>query len=218
MSTTGYTQAHDYISISTPLGKDKLLLRGFRGEEGIAELFHFTLDMVSEEDNLDAKEIVGKTATVSIIRSDGKKRYIDGTVTRFVQGGSGPKFTTYHAELRPSLWMLTLTRDSRIFQNQTVPQIIEKVFTDAGFSDYRNALKGAYKPAREYCVQYQESTFTFVSRLMEDEGIFYFFEHEDGKHTMVLADDISVHAPCEGPKRRAMAPGDLVSHGCMTKS
>jgi type VI secretion system secreted protein VgrG len=107
------------------------------------------------------------------------------------------RYTTYYADLRPWLWLLTLTSDSRIFQNKTVPEIIEAVFTGLGLTDYRNALTATYT-AREYCVQYQESAFDFISRLMEDEGIFYFFEHTADKHTLVLADDADAHAACAG--------------------
>jgi len=191
-----YTQDNLLFSISTPLGKDKLLLNGFHGEEQVSGLFQFTLEMVSEDKALDFDEIVGKDATITIECSNGSKRYISGMVSRFVQAGITAEFSTYYAELRPWAWMLTMTTDSRIFQNKSVPDIIEAVFTDLGFSDYRNALKGTYT-AREYCVQYQESAFSFISRLMEDEGIFYFFEHTDGKHTLVLGDDADANSPCE---------------------
>jgi len=194
---TSYTQENLYLTISTPLGKDKLLLRAFHGEERISGLFHFNLEMVSEDSNLDFSAIVGKSATIAITLNDGSKRYINGIVGRFIQAGSDARLTTYYMDLYPWLWMLTFTADSRIFQNQTVPQIIETVFSELGYTDYRNSLTGAYEQ-REYCVQYQETAFAFVSRLMEDEGIFYFFEHEDGKHTLVLADDLDAHKPCPG--------------------
>jgi type VI secretion system secreted protein VgrG len=201
----GFTQEDQYLSVSTPLGKDKLLLRGFHGEEQVSGLFHFTLEMVSEDNALDASKIVGESATITIDLPDESQRYINGIVGRFIQAGSDARFTTYYAELYPWLWMLTMTSDSRIFQNQTVPQIIEAVFSDLGFTDYRNALKVTYSP-REYCVQYQESAFDFVSRLMEDEGIFYFFEHEDGKHRLVLADDADAHAACPGMETALYRP------------
>src|SRR5690606_24387890 len=109
----------------------------------------------------------------------------------------------------PWLWMLTHTEDCCIFQNKTVPEIIEAVFTELGFTDYANELTGQYDP-REYCVQYNETAFAFVSRLMEDEGIFYFFRHEDGKHTLVLADDASAFAalPNAPEATRLVSPDD----------
>ena len=192
-----YTQANLKLSVSTPLGKDKLLLRSFNGEERISEPFHFTLEMLSEDDKLDFSAIVGKAATITFTLDNSSKRYLNGIVTRFVQAGSHKRFTTYYADLRPWFWLLTLTADSKIFQNKTTPKIIEQVFSDLGFTDYKNSLSGTYQP-REYCVQYQETAFAFLSRLMEDEGIHYFFEHADGKHTLVLADDADAHKDCPG--------------------
>jgi type VI secretion system secreted protein VgrG len=116
-------------------------------------------------------------------------------VSRFSQGGRDASFTSYHAEVVPWLWFLTRTADCRIFQNKKVPEIIQQVFSDFGFQDYALRLYGDF-PAREYCVQYRETAFNFVSRLMEEEGIFYFFEHENGKHTLILADSPTEHKPC----------------------
>ena len=192
-----YTQANLKLSITTPLGADKLLLRNFNGEERISEPFSFSLELLSEDNALDFSSIIGKAATIKLVLDSSTNRYINGIVTRFVQAGTHKRFTTYYADMRPWLWMLTLTADSKIFQNQTTPQIIQKVFSDLGFTDFKNSLTGTYDP-REYCVQYQETAFSFVSRLMEDEGIHYFFEHTDGKHTLVLADDADAHKDCPG--------------------
>lgn len=192
-----FTQGDQHISITTPLGKDKLLLRGFHGEERISGLFHFFLEMQSEEKSLDFAQVVGKGATVKIELADGSFRYIHGIVGRFVQAGSDTRFSTYYAELHPWLWLLTMSVDCRIWQNMTVPDIVTGLFTELGFTDYKNSLTGTYKPL-EYCVQYNESAFAFVSRLLEDQGIFYFFRHEDGKHTLVLGDDASAFADCTG--------------------
>lgn len=192
-----FTQDNTYISVSTPLGKDKLLLRRFHGEERLSGLFHFSLEMQSEDKDLDFEKIVGKSATVTVDLADGTKRYVNGIVGRFLQAGSDDRFFNYYAELHPWLWLLTMCVDCKIYQNQKVPDIITGVFSDLGFSDYKSSLQAAYQP-REYCVQYNESAFDFVSRLMEDEGIFYFFEHADGKHTLVLADDAAAFAACPG--------------------
>ncbi|MFL6235509.1 MAG: type VI secretion system Vgr family protein [Thermoanaerobaculia bacterium] len=183
-----WTQDETYLSISTPLGKDKLLLRGFAGEERISELFHFSLRMQSETFDLDFTQIVGKSATITVVLADGSNRYINGIVSRFVQAGADQRFATYQAELVPWLWLCDLTADCQIFQSKSTPDIIKQVFSDLGFTDFKDSLTGTYDP-REYCVQYNETAFEFVSRLMEDEGIFYYFEHADGKHTLVLADD-----------------------------
>ncbi len=195
---SGFTQGHVYLSVDTPLGKDVLLLQGFQGEEALSRPFQFTLEMNSDRLDLDFSQVVSQGAAVTLVLTTGEKRYLHGIVTRFVQAGTFGDFTRYIAELRPWLWLLTLTRDSRIFQNKAVPQILEQLFTEHGFTDFRLELQRSYTP-REYCVQHQESTFDFVSRLLEDEGIFYFFEHSKDRHTLVLADDASAHAPCPGP-------------------
>jgi type VI secretion system secreted protein VgrG len=133
--------------------------------------------------------------SISITQVGGDKRYINGFVSRFSQSGSDTRFTHYHAEVVPWLWFLTRSAACRIFQNMTVPDIITKVFTDLGFSDSKKSLQGTYQQW-DYCVQYRETAFNFVSRLMEQEGIFYFFEHEKDKHTLVLADRPSANKPC----------------------
>jgi type VI secretion system secreted protein VgrG len=187
-----YTQTNRRIAISSPLGADVLLLRGFNGSESISQLFHFNLDLLSENDSLSFQDIVGKHVTVSIQDADGQDRYWDGFISRFSQGHQDAKLTAYHAQMVPWLWFLTRTSDCRIFQNKKVPDIIQKVFKDLSFNDFELHLYGDFSP-RDYCVQYRETDFNFVSRLMEEEGIYYFFKHEESKHTLILANDPAAH-------------------------
>jgi type VI secretion system secreted protein VgrG len=210
-----HTQENRLATIATPLGTDVLLLEGFSGTEGISELFRFDLRLLADVDKtIDFDAIVGKSVTVEIF-TPGGPRFFNGLISRFAEGSSDNTFTSYSAELVPWLWMLTRTADCRIFQELTVPDIIRKVFTDLGFTDVRFELTGSYQP-REYCVQYRETDFNFVSRLMEQYGIFYYFEHENGKHTMVLADAPASHKPCPlQPRARfhQISPGEtLVEH------
>lgn len=189
--STNYTQDNLGLTVTSPLGANDLLLRSLNGEDRISGLFHYQLELYSQKSDLDLTAVVGKPVTAKISHPKGEY-FINGVCARFVQAGTSSRFTTYYAELRPWAYMLTLTADSQIFQEKSVTDIIKQVFDDAGFSDYKISTQGSYNP-REYCVQYQETAFDFVSRLMEDEGIFYFWEHEDGKHTMVIADDPSAH-------------------------
>lgn len=190
-----YTQADRLIRIETVLGKDALLLQSFKGQERLSGLFHFDLYMHSENRSITFESIVGKRATVIITLPDRNERYINGVISSFSQAGSTPLeggsnakiFAHYSATLVPHLWMLTQTNDCRIFQDKTVPDIIAAIFQEHKL-DFSNRLRGQFTP-REYCVQYRESDFNFVSRLMEEEGIFYFFEHKSDKHTLVLAND-----------------------------
>lgn len=192
-----FTQDEQLISISTPLGDNKLLLRSFQGEEALSEPFHFSLRMQSEEASLDFSKIVGKSATISVKLADDTTRYINGIVGRFVQAGKDARLTTYLAELHPWFWLLTMSADCRIYQAKTVIDIVTGIFDELGFTDYKNSTTGTYT-AMEYCVQYNETNFAFITRLLERFGIFYFFTHEDGKHTLVLADDTSAYADCAG--------------------
>jgi type VI secretion system secreted protein VgrG len=194
----GFTQSQNYLKVTTPAGADVLLLRACRGEEALSEPFLFTLEMVAEKVDIDFSKIVGKGATVVIEASGGAKRYMHGIMTRFVQGGTTKRFTSYVGELRPWFWLLTLTSDHRIYQKKSVLDIAKALFSELGFSDYRDTTSGTHAP-REYAVQHGETAFEFISRLFEEEGIHYFFEHADGKHTLVMADDNDAHAECAGP-------------------
>jgi len=179
-------------------GPDDLLLKGFRGSEGISRLFRFDLDLLSQNSSIDFTQVIGKSATIEVIQADGTPRYFNGFISRFGQGGTDESFTLYHAEMVPWLWFLTRTADCRIFQNMSIPDIIKKVFTDLGFQDYSDKTQHSSSLTREYCVQYRETAFNFVSRLMEEYGIFYFFQHQKDKHTLVLADDSTAHENCPG--------------------
>lgn len=196
-----WTEKDRFLNIETPLGGDKFLLRSFSGYEAISQPFHFTLDMLSEDSAVNFDDMVGKNVSFSVRLADvNKARYFNGYVSRFEQLPGEERLTRYQAEIVPWLWFLTLSSDCRIFQNKNVPDIIEEVFSELGFTDYEKQLRGQYDPW-EYCVQYRESAFNFVSRLMEQEGIFYFFKHENGKHTMVIADNSSAHQSCPEQSR-----------------
>jgi type VI secretion system secreted protein VgrG len=192
-----YTQEGRLITLTTPLGEDVLLLAGFSGHEAISRLFSFHLDLLTEHGPIDFTQIIGKNVTISVAQSDNTLRYFNGMVNQFAQSGSDTNFMHYQMEVVPWTWMLTRYADCKIFHNKKVGDILEQVFQDRGFQDYNLSLNGGYSPL-EYCVQYRETDFNFISRLMEQNGIFYFFQHEKGKHTMVIADSSSIHEPCPG--------------------
>ena len=198
MAQEEYSQDHRLIALDTPLGKDVLLLQELTGIEGISSLFSYELNLLAyENDSIVFKDIVGQKVTITLNLPDGTPRYINGYVSRFTQGETDKRlFTHYHAQVVPWLWFLTRQADCRIFQNLAVPDIISQVFNLFDFKDFRLSLKGSY-PQLEYCVQYRETSFNFVSRLMEEFGIFYYFDHStQGKHTMVLADQSSTLPAC----------------------
>ena len=186
------TQDNRQIAIETPLGKDVLLLQSATVTEQLGRLFQIEVELLSEKHDVAFDDLVGQNVTLRLNLAGEAKRYFNGFVSRFIQNRDDGNFARYRAVIVPWPWFLTRTSDCRIFQNMTVPDIVEKVFKDAGFSDYENRLTEAY-PTWEYCVQYRETDFNFVSRLMEQEGIYYFFVHENGKHTLILADAYSAH-------------------------
>jgi type VI secretion system secreted protein VgrG len=196
-----YTQENRILTIDTPLGEDVLLLTDLSGIEGISMLFSYELTLVSPNKDIDFKSIIGQPVTVSINLHNGEYRYINGIVTRFSQGEggmnekTGQALASYSATLSPLQWLLDRTCDCEIFQNLSVPKIAEKVLKDNGLKDYRFDVKESY-PSWEYCVQYNESDLHFISRLLEEEGICYYFEHENGKHTLVLTDKKDCHKKC----------------------
>ena len=194
-----FVQEQHRLSITTPLGKDVLLLRGFNGSEAISRLFHFDLDLLSENDSIHFEDVVGRNVTLKIDDANGVERHWNGFISRFSQGARDGRLTAYYAQMVPWPWFLTRTADCRIFQGQKVPDIIQKIFNDLKFHDFELRLYGTYLP-RDYCVQYRETDFNFVSRLMEEEGICYFFDHKDGKHILVLADDAAAHKACQTQK------------------
>jgi type VI secretion system secreted protein VgrG len=191
------TQATREIAIHTPLGEDALLLRSFRGQEHLSRLFSFELDLASENASIAYNDIVGKNVTLIVNLADGSERYWNGWVSRFLQLQRDSVASSYRATMVPWLWFLGQTTDCRIFQNKSVPDLLKQIFKENGYSDFALKLQGDFAP-RDYCVQYRESDLNFVSRLMEEEGIFYFFEHEKSKHTLVLGNDPSAIKPCSG--------------------
>ena len=192
-----HSQEGRLISLTTPLGEDVLLLAGLSGHEAISRLFSFHLDLLTEHGPIDFTQIIGKNVTISVAQSDNTARYFNGMVSHFAQSGSDTNFIHYQMEVVPWTWTLTRYADCKIFHNKKVSDIVEQVFQDRGFTDYKLSLNGSYSPL-EYCVQYRETDFNFISRLMEQNGIFYFFQHAMGKHTMVIADSSSIHEPCPG--------------------
>lgn len=186
------TQKNRKIQVFTSLPEDVLLFYQMYGREGLSEPFEYNLELVSEDRAIDPEKILGEPITFRLQLEDGSWRYFNGYVSRFGQYGDLNVFARYLVTVRPWLWFLTRTSNCRIFQNKSVPEIIKQVFQEHGFSDFKEKLSGSYAP-REYCVQYRETDFNFVSRLMEEEGIYYYFTHEKDKHHLVLADSSNAH-------------------------
>jgi type VI secretion system secreted protein VgrG len=183
------------VKISSPFGSGDLLFARMSAVERISQPFHAELTLFSEKPDLDADEILGKPLVVAMDTGH-YVRHFHGLVTEFAQSGYQERFHEYRAVIRPWYWFLTRTADCRVFQGKSVPEIFRAVCQQAGFQDLQTRL-GSYPPL-EYCVQYRETDFNFLSRLLEQEGIFYFFEHSQDKHVLVLADDVGQCQPVDG--------------------
>ncbi len=181
-----YAQVDRPLALTTPLGKDVLLPIGFKGHEASSRLFNFQLDLLAESNSpILFDRILGQSVTVEIRLLNGDIRYFNGLVKRFSQGGRDDNdFLHYRAEVVPELWLLTKKVRCRVFQHFSVPEILHQVLSGL---DVAFQIAGTYFQ-RDYCVQYRESDFDFASRLMEEEGIYYFFKHSNGNHQMVVTD------------------------------
>jgi type VI secretion system secreted protein VgrG len=184
------------MEISTPLGEDVLLFHRMRAREEMGRVSEFQLDLLSLKSELDLDGILGKSVTVTLAIEGGGARHFNGYVTRFSQGGTFGPYTRYAAVVRPWLWFLSRTADCRIFQDLTAVDIIKKVFADHPTASVKVETTSSYRKWT-YCVQYRETDLNFVSRLMEQEGIYYYVTHKHGRHTVVLGDSYSAHEPLE---------------------
>ncbi len=186
------------------LEEDALLLDGFACTSRVSEPFQLTLELLSEDDSVEPATVLREPFLVAISLPDGSNRWLHGFCNRFAQRGKDEELTSYEAEIVPWLWFLSLNQDCHIFQEMTVLEILEEVFGKYGHADYELRCVESY-PQKEYCVQYRESDLDFVSRLMEEEGLFYFFEHSEEGHKLIVADDSSAIQDCEGQERFRVA-------------
>ncbi len=192
------TRQADFSLEVDGLPADEFLVTRFSGYEGISTLYRFEVDLASRDPQMDFDAVVGKNTLLSL-QSQFGERLVHGMICRFEQIGRGQTYTYYRARLVPRLWLLRLRTQSRIFQNMDVPAIVQEVLTGAGIpSDhYDPQLTGSYA-TREYCVQYRESDFDFLSRLLEEEGIHYFFRHAEDSHVLITGDASECHPDLPG--------------------
>jgi len=212
-----------FVEIDTPLDPDTLLFYKMRGKEELSRLSEYELDLLSSDRTINLDDVLGKSVTVKLELGDDKMRTFSGYVTRIALVGMHGRYHAYRATVRPWLWFLTRTTNCRIFQEKSVPDILKEVFAKhPDIADVKFKLIESYKPW-EYCVQYRETDFNFVSRLMEHEGMYYFFTHSEGRHTLVVADSYSAHAVANGgeipfvdPDKTVRGERDHVSEWSMT--
>ncbi|GFZ63426.1 putative type VI secretion system effector, VgrG family [Pseudomonas amygdali pv. eriobotryae] len=175
--------------------EQELLLESFRGSEGLSRAYQFDLLLVCQDSGVELKSMMGQHVVIEIELADGSPRYIAGYLTRFASGGSDGGMAKYTATLNPWFSMLKNRFDTRIFQGNTVEEVVTQVFAMCtAFSKHEFRLS---KPLKRYTyiTQYRESDFNFVQRLLEEEGMFYYFEHTAEGHTMIICDDSTTLVP-----------------------
>jgi len=189
---------------------DNLLFVGMSADEELGELFRFELQFESTDAGIDLTSLLGSSMTVTLTLEDGFKRHFNGMVCEASQTGVATVDTLVYAQyavtLVPRPWLLEQIVDCRIFTEMTAPDIIQKLLEESGYTDVKNSLTGNYAQ-RDYCVQYREDCLSFIHRLMEQEGIYYYFTHDSSKHTMVLADGVGAHAAIDEFKKVPFAAG-----------
>jgi type VI secretion system secreted protein VgrG len=196
--------------VTGPVAEGVLLLESFQGKESLGTPYRYDLTLLSQDSEIPADKILGQSLTVHIRLPSGD-RFFGGIVTYFAKTGYAMNHTRYAAVINPKLALFDYTRDCRIFFSSQAPDLAKEVLAKRGFSDVESPLSGSYR-TREYCVQYRETDLNFIQRLLEEEGIYYFFKHEQGKQTLILADSTAAHAAAPGyesilyiPKEHKMA-------------
>lgn len=191
-----YTQTNRLLSFTSPLGPNKLLAMGFSGSEEISELFDFSVDLLAEPETVvDPTALVGKRVTLELqITDTGTKRYFNGIVASLEATGGDTFFNAYRVRMVPTLWLLSLNKQTRVFQDKTILEIVQAVLAPYSIV-HTTDTQGSYT-SLEYCTQYRETDLEFVSRLLQQHGIFYYFTHTASDHVMVLSDTVSHLSEC----------------------
>lgn len=200
------TQSNRIVSINTPLGEDVLLARSLSIREELGRPFQIDADLLSENHEVDFEQVVGKPAAIRLELGDGSQRYFHGLIAQFSQEGRVGELTAYRATIVPWVWLLTKNTDCAIYQNKTVPDIVQAIFGRYPDGKFSLGLSGDYQP-REYVVEYRETDFNFVSRLLEHEGIAYYFEHAEDNHTLVLTDNPGAYSEFPGYEKIRFSTG-----------
>lgn len=213
------------IGVTTPLGAEQLTIRSATIVERLGQPFEMNVELLSANENLDLDSVLGKEICVSVGLDDGSARYFHALIVGFSQEEGVRNYASYRIEAAPWLWFLGRTADCRIFQHKSAPDIIKEIFREHGFTDFKDSLTKNYR-TRDYCVQYRESDLNFVQRLMEEEGIYYYFTHAENSHTLVMVDACSGHQCAAGyetieyfpPSENVSREADHVSRWHVTRS
>jgi type VI secretion system secreted protein VgrG len=190
-------QENRLMTLKTPLGQDVLVPTFFNGIEAFSTLFEFKISAVSTNENITADQLLGKSVTLSVTRPGSEPREFNGIVASFSASYAVVRGTrAYELILRPEAWLLTRTSDCRIFQNKSIIQITDTIFSENGITNYKKkAITGSH-PSREYCVQHRETDFDFLYRIWAEEGVYFYFDHKNNQHSLILSDSCNGYCEC----------------------
>ena len=194
MNPSSYTQDNRFLELTTPLGKDVLLINSFSVSEKVSGLYTIEIEALYKG-MVDPKKLLGQPISIKVKVEPSGARYFHGIVNEVEIGSETERFRHFRLVAVPTTWLLTLTKDFKVFEKKDVVDIVKEILSGAGIQ-HRFDTTGTYTK-RDHCVQFRETNFEFISRLMEEEGIFYFFEHSNNKHVMVIADAPSAFKTCE---------------------
>ena len=182
------------VTLDGPPGIDSFRFRSMRTYDALGTPFRYELELLSDDPAIDSAKVIGQPMAVHLEIQDSDPRHYHGIASEFATSGAVGNYSAYRVTLRPWFWFLSKRHDCRIFQTKSIPDIVKEVFREANFADFEESLSESYQP-KDYVVQYRESDMNFVSRLMEQEGIYFFFKHEAGKHVLVMSDAQTAHSP-----------------------
>jgi type VI secretion system secreted protein VgrG len=201
------------LTVSGPFNDGDFLVEHLSGSESLGEPFTYEVHLLNQSPQVDISALVGDTMTVTVEIEEGQERYFHGYVTRIALTGASDSYARYHATVRPWFWLMSSRKNSRIFQDTSVPDVAKDLFREHGFSDFEDALAQSY-PIRNFVVQHQESVFNLVSRLLERAGIYYFFRHGLGRRVLVLANASTAHHTVPGYARPSSREAGATTPSC----
>mgnify|MGYP000900739426 FL=1 len=185
------------IRFKIPGADCRLAVRSFSNER-ISDCFTLSVNLVGTDEIKEPEKLLEQEAILTV-SGEPDDRHFHGIINNFVLSGTNGRFYLYEARVVPSLWFLTLNQDCRIFQEMTVPEIVKKILEENKLDSekFQFWLMGKHEP-RRYCVQYRETDLAFISRILEEEGIYYFFEHSENKHLLIFGDSTMAYKPVDG--------------------
>jgi len=192
------SQSNRAAQLTTPLGQDALLFRSLNGFERLSLPFEYRISALATSREVDLDGLLGEVCTLAVQITSSDRRYFHGRCAQIGFVGNENGGLLYELTLRPDFWFLSRNRNCRIFQDLSAADIVSQLLQERGITRFKLKLEHGFPPKRRFCVQYMESDFAFISRLLEHEGLHYFFRHDQSGHEMIIADSNSAHDQIAG--------------------